>query len=141
MTSTAGVPDRYFLSESASSRHSSTIHSYQFDSYGLQGHSTSVANVYGCITDCDIANSGTTASSNSGLMSSDMGVTLDSQSQTSSQQGTATTAVASTIGSIDSGGNTTLRGATVAANTVTADIGGDLTVESLQDTARYDSKQ
>ncbi|MCS4511944.1 hemagglutinin repeat-containing protein, partial [Xylophilus ampelinus] len=31
--------------------------------------------------------------------------------------------------------------ATVAANTVTADIGGDLTVESLQDTARYDSKQ
>ncbi|MCS4511847.1 hemagglutinin repeat-containing protein, partial [Xylophilus ampelinus] len=39
---------------------------------------------------------------------------------------------------IDSGRDTTLRGATVAANTVTADIGGDLTVESLQDTARYD---
>ena len=42
---------------------------------------------------------------------------------------------------ISSGGNTTLKGATASANTVNADIKGNLTVESLQDTSNYDSKQ
>jgi filamentous hemagglutinin len=36
---------------------------------------------------------------------------------------------------IQSGGDTTLRGALVAANTVKADVGGDLIIESLQDTS------
>ena len=38
---------------------------------------------------------------------------------------------------IKSGGDTNLRGAVVAANTVKADVGGDLTIESLQDTSHY----
>ena len=42
---------------------------------------------------------------------------------------------------ISSGGNTTLKGATASANTINADIKGNLTVESLQDTSNYDSKQ
>ena len=42
---------------------------------------------------------------------------------------------------IQSGGDTTLKGAVVAANTVTAKIGGNLRIESLQDTASYASKQ
>ncbi|MDP9897878.1 hemagglutinin repeat-containing protein [Variovorax ginsengisoli] len=40
-----------------------------------------------------------------------------------------------------SGGDTTLRGAVVAANAVKADVGGDLRIESLQDRAKSDSKQ
>jgi Hemagglutinin repeat len=42
---------------------------------------------------------------------------------------------------IKSGGNTTLRGATASADTVNADIQGNLTIESLQDQSTYDSKQ
>jgi filamentous hemagglutinin len=42
---------------------------------------------------------------------------------------------------ITSGGNTTLQGATVRANQVIANIGGDLKVESLQDTSTYTSEQ
>jgi len=43
--------------------------------------------------------------------------------------------------SLDSGGDTTLKGATVTGNTVAAKVGGDLNVESLQDTSKYDAKQ
>ena len=43
--------------------------------------------------------------------------------------------------SIDSGGDTTLKGAVVAGQRVTADIGGKLAIESLQDSSRFDSKQ
>lgn len=42
--------------------------------------------------------------------------------------------------SIKSGGDTTLKGATVTGNTVKADVGGSLKVESLQDTATYAEK-
>ncbi len=42
---------------------------------------------------------------------------------------------------IDSGGDTSLRGAVVSAPQVTARVGGNLAVESLQDTARYSSQQ
>ncbi|WP_041834617.1 hemagglutinin repeat-containing protein [Actinobacillus succinogenes] len=43
--------------------------------------------------------------------------------------------------SLHSGQDTALRGAVVNANKLHADIGGNLTVESLQDSNRYDSKQ
>jgi filamentous hemagglutinin len=42
---------------------------------------------------------------------------------------------------IASGGDTTLKGAVVTGKQVTADIKGNLTIESLQDTSTYDSKQ
>jgi filamentous hemagglutinin len=42
---------------------------------------------------------------------------------------------------IQSGGDTTLKGAVVAANTVKANVGGNLKIESLQDTSTYTSKQ
>ncbi|APD13349.1 hemagglutinin repeat-containing protein [Pandoraea pulmonicola] len=42
---------------------------------------------------------------------------------------------------IKSGADTTLRGAVVEGRQVVANVGGNLTVESLQDTSRYDSKQ
>jgi filamentous hemagglutinin len=42
---------------------------------------------------------------------------------------------------IQSGGDTTLQGAVVAAPKVKADIGGNLSIESLQDTSQYASKQ
>ncbi|WP_428977418.1 hemagglutinin repeat-containing protein [Xanthomonas dyei] len=41
---------------------------------------------------------------------------------------------------IISGNDTTLKGAVLSADTVLADIGGDLTIESLQDTSTYASK-
>jgi filamentous hemagglutinin len=40
-----------------------------------------------------------------------------------------------------SGGDTTLRGATVTAPEVIADVGGNLQIESLQDTSTYQAKQ
>jgi filamentous hemagglutinin len=42
---------------------------------------------------------------------------------------------------LKSGGNTTLRGAVASADTLNADIKGNLTIESLQDKSTYDSKQ
>ncbi len=42
---------------------------------------------------------------------------------------------------LTSGNDTTLRGATASGKQITADIGGDLKLESLQDTSTYDSKQ
>lgn len=41
---------------------------------------------------------------------------------------------------IDSGGDTNLRGAVASGNQVIANVGGNLSIESLQDTSRYDSK-
>ncbi|WP_423600973.1 cytidine deaminase-like fold-containing protein [Roseateles sp. MS654] len=41
---------------------------------------------------------------------------------------------------LQSGGNATLQGAVVTAPKVVADVGGDLKIESLQDTAKFDSK-
>lgn len=43
--------------------------------------------------------------------------------------------------SINSGNDTTLQGALVKADTIQANVGGDLKIESLQDTSTYDSKQ
>ncbi len=40
-----------------------------------------------------------------------------------------------------SGGDTTLKGASVSADTISADIGGDLLIESLKDKLTYDSQQ
>jgi filamentous hemagglutinin len=42
---------------------------------------------------------------------------------------------------LQSGGDTTLKGAVVAGKSVKADIGGNLSIESLQDTSVYASKQ
>jgi filamentous hemagglutinin len=42
---------------------------------------------------------------------------------------------------IESGGDTTLMGAVVSGNNVSADIGGNLAIESLQDSSKFDSKQ
>jgi filamentous hemagglutinin len=42
---------------------------------------------------------------------------------------------------LKSGGDTTLRGATASANTITTDIGGNLLIESLKDKITYDSQQ
>ncbi|MBB3834029.1 hypothetical protein FHR55_002251 [Xanthomonas arboricola] len=39
-----------------------------------------------------------------------------------------------------SGNDTNLKGAVLSANTVLADIGGDLNIESVQDTSTYASK-
>ena len=42
---------------------------------------------------------------------------------------------------ITSGGDTTLRGASANANTITTDIGGNLLIESVKDKLTYDSEQ
>ena len=42
---------------------------------------------------------------------------------------------------IESGGDTLIKGATVSANQVLAEVGGNLNIESLQDTSSYDSRQ
>lgn len=42
---------------------------------------------------------------------------------------------------LQSGGDTTLKGAVVAADQVTGTIGGKLSIQSLQDTSTYDAKQ
>jgi filamentous hemagglutinin len=42
---------------------------------------------------------------------------------------------------LNTGGDATLKGAVVTAPRVTANIGGNLRIESLQDSSRYDSKQ
>ncbi|MDZ5604334.1 hemagglutinin repeat-containing protein [Pseudomonas sp. RP23018S] len=42
---------------------------------------------------------------------------------------------------LESGGDTRLKGAVVSGKQVTADVGGDLTVQSLQDVSTYEAKQ
>ncbi|UXH80693.1 hemagglutinin repeat-containing protein [Roseateles amylovorans] len=53
---------------------------------------------------------------------------------------TATELKGGTSVTLQSGGDTTLQGAVVTAPTVKAQVGGDLQIESLQDTAKFDSK-
>ena len=48
---------------------------------------------------------------------------------------------AGNVAVIQSGGDTNLEGAVVAGRQVTADVGGNLNIASLQDTSVYDSKQ
>lgn len=43
--------------------------------------------------------------------------------------------------SLESGGDTMVRGAVAKAEQIQADIGGKLKVESLQDTSHFESKQ
>lgn len=54
---------------------------------------------------------------------------------------TNTTIKAGDIATIKSGGDTTLKGATIEAKHVVADIGGGLNIESQQNTSSFDSKQ
>ena len=49
--------------------------------------------------------------------------------------------VAGNTARIESGADTTLAGATVSANTVQAEVGGDLNIESRQDTGQFKSDQ
>ena len=42
---------------------------------------------------------------------------------------------------LESGGDTTMKGAVVSGKQVSANVGGNLNIESLQDTSQYDSKQ
>jgi filamentous hemagglutinin len=72
------------------------------------------------------------------------GVTVSANKASGSGNGTDTTHTNTQIQgnqvNLKSGGDTTLKGAVVAANTVKADIGGNLLIESLQDTATYTEK-
>ncbi|WP_371435253.1 hemagglutinin repeat-containing protein [Polaromonas sp.] len=54
---------------------------------------------------------------------------------------TNTQVVAGNTAIVQSGGDTNLKGAVVTANTVRADVGGNLNIESLQDTSTYKSQQ
>lgn len=54
---------------------------------------------------------------------------------------TETQVKAGSTARIESGNDTTLKGAVVQANQVQANVGGNLNVESLQDTSTYDAKQ
>ncbi len=54
---------------------------------------------------------------------------------------TETTIQAGNLVDIESGGNTTLKGAIVEGKQIVADIGGNLAIESLQDQSTYDSKK
>ena len=49
--------------------------------------------------------------------------------------------MSSLAATITSGGDTSLRGATVAANTIRANVGGSLSIESLRDSSTYSSTQ
>ncbi len=48
---------------------------------------------------------------------------------------------AGSTASLTSGADTTIKGAVVSANQINADIGGNLTIQSLQDTSTYTSQQ
>ncbi|WP_236123924.1 hemagglutinin repeat-containing protein [Pseudomonas cichorii] len=48
---------------------------------------------------------------------------------------------AGNVATLESGGDTSLKGAEVIADQVKATVGGDLNIESLQDTSEYSSKQ
>ena len=54
---------------------------------------------------------------------------------------TNTTVKAGNSASLQSGGDTSLIGATVQANQVKADVGGNLNIQSLQDKSTFDAKQ
>jgi filamentous hemagglutinin len=73
-----------------------------------------------------------------------MGVTASASRGTGRGAGNGTTYTNSQVEGqtvhIESGGDTTLKGAVVKGDRVTATVGGSLTVESLQDTSQYDEK-
>ena len=73
------------------------------------------------------------------------GVTLSASGARGKADGTDVThsnthVTAGQTASVISGHDTTLRGAQLAGQRVTADVGHDLNIESLQDTSTYDSK-
>jgi filamentous hemagglutinin len=69
------------------------------------------------------------------------GVTASASRATGQGAGNSTTftnsQVAGSTVNIESGGDTTLKGAVVQGNQVTATVGGNLNIESLQDTSQY----
>jgi filamentous hemagglutinin len=73
-----------------------------------------------------------------------MGVTASASRGTGRGAGTGTTYTNSQVEGqtvqIESGGDTTLKGAVVKGERVTAKVGGNLKIESLQDTNQYDEK-
>jgi filamentous hemagglutinin len=70
-----------------------------------------------------------------------MGVTASASKATGQGAGNGVsytnTQVAGNTVNIESGGDTTLKGAVVKANQVTTDVGGNLSIQSLQDTNQY----
>jgi filamentous hemagglutinin len=53
---------------------------------------------------------------------------------------TNTNVTAGNVLAIQSGGDTTLKGAAAKADQIIASVGGNLLLESLQDSSKYDSK-
>lgn len=94
-------------------------------------------------------NSGSSASIGVGFSfgGSQNGVTVNASASTSrgNSNGSGTsytnTHVSGQQVDIQSGGDTNLKGAVVSANKVTGQIGGNLNIESLQDTSKYDARQ
>ena len=81
-------------------------------------------------------------SSNGGLA---VGFTASVSGSKGHEDGDGTTQVNSYVNAgqkltISSGGDTNVKGAVASANQVVADVGGNLNLESLQDTAKFDSK-
>ena len=77
---------------------------------------------------------------------SQTGVTLAASQGRGNADGTDVTysnthVEAGNILALQSGGDTTLKGAVASGKQVVADVGGNLNIESLQDTSNYESKQ
>ena len=90
-------------------------------------------------------NSHSSSSSSIGASISPAGVSASASASRSRGNGdgesltyTNTQVRAGGTASVQSAGDTTLRGATIVADTVKADVGGNLSIESLQDTSRYE---
>jgi len=81
-----------------------------------------------------------------GIVSQSFGFSASASSSQGNSNGsetryTNTQVTAGNTASIISGGDTNLIGAVVAANTVKANVGGNLNIQSLQDTSTYTSEQ
>ncbi|WP_435951791.1 hemagglutinin repeat-containing protein [Dryocola sp. BD626] len=83
-----------------------------------------------------------------GVGSGGMGISISASGNSTkgNESGNGTTHNETTLDAgrqvtLTSGDDTTLAGAQVSGNKVVADVGGDLTISSLQDSDRYDSKQ
>jgi len=96
------------------------------------------------------ASQSSTNSSSSGSigvsLGSNTGVTLSASKGRGNSDGqdtsyTNTNITAGNTAIVQSGGDTNLKGAVVTANTVKANVGGNLNIESLQDTSTYNSQQ
>nr|WP_315430179.1 hemagglutinin repeat-containing protein [uncultured Albidiferax sp.] len=84
-------------------------------------------------------------SGRSGSIGASTGVTLSGNKSRGQGNGSDTSYTNTHISagnavSLTSGGDTTLAGATVAANQVTANVGGNLAITSLQDLSHYDEQ-